>query len=870
MHEEMQAHLDELTQRNITAGMTPEEARYAARRAFGGVEQHKEEARAQRGWNWLGGLVRDVRFSVRALRRSVTFSVAVIATLALCIWANTAILSVLYGLVLKPLPFRDAAQVVDVYNMRPKAGQMHQLTSVVQYLDYKANADLFENFALWNGWMFNVGEESGAARYVGMRITPEYFDVLGVKPLMGRFFTVEECRPGKDAVVVLTQSYWEKRFHADPNILGKEMRLSGRPHTIIGVVPRSFEEVSVAPLLMVPWVWEPERMQPNWRVAPMASMYARIKSGVTHEAALAQLQVLEKRFREEMADPGLRDFLASGGHQMGLDHIRTEHVRTVKSGLFMLQGGALLVLLLGCVNVASLMLARANTRQAEFAVRQALGASRGVLARQLLTEAALLAVAGGALGLALAVASLRVINIYTDKVAYGLPPIRIDGELIGMTLVISLGVALLIGLLPVLRIWRAESLQGAIQSGTRGASRGGGIRAVSGGLVVAQVALALILLIGAGLLMRSFANVMAIDPGFDASRVIHVRAAYDAAYNNDMEKLQGLQTRIIEKMREIPGVESVACSDRLPGYGEERPATVPLWGSAPGKDGVYPTANVLGVSSEYFATMGIRLLEGRNFTAADQAPKARPVLIVDRKFAERHFDGRSPVGHLIAWGPKDMKPEQAPMIVGVVEVARVGGLESTKDTPYVYMAMGTSRGGLSIELRTTRAFKDVMPVIRAQLRAVDASLPIYQEQSMQMWLDDKMAGRRGILWLLGAFAGIALVLAAVGIYGMLAYDVTQRTKEIGIRGAIGATRGQIAVMILGQGLWKAGVGLVIGLIVAFSLSRYLGSLLYEVKPNDPLIFAVVTVLLLLVALLASWLPARRASKVDPMIALRAE
>ncbi|MCW5548715.1 MAG: ABC transporter permease [Opitutaceae bacterium] len=869
MAEEMQAHLDGLTERNIAAGMSPEEARYAARRAFGGVEQIKERARDVRGCALVDGFWGDLRFSVRSFWRTKIFSFAVIATLALCIWANTAVLAVLYGLVLKPLPFHDAGQIVDVYNMRPKAGQMHQKVGVVQYLDYRANADLFEAFALWSGWMFNIGEESGASRHVGMRITPDYFKVLGLQPLLGSFFTEEACRPGQDAVVVLTQSYWEKHFKADPDIVGKEVRLSGRPHTIVGVVPQRFEELSVAPLLMVPWVWDPERVQPNWRAAPMADMYARIKPGVDHGMARAQLDTLEQRFRESVADPALRDFLASGGHRMGLRQLRAQQTEPIKNGLIMLQGGALLVLLLGCVNVASLMLARANTRQAEFAVRQALGAGRGVLARQLFTEAALLALVGGAFGVALATASLKAINIYTDKAIYGIPPVRLDGSLLGLTLVVSLGVALLIGLLPVLRIWRAGSLQGAIQSGTRAASRNGGIRAMSGSLVVAQVALALMLLIGAGLLMRSFAKVMAINPGFEVSKVIHVRAAYDAGFN-DPDKLKVLQDRILEKMREIPGIESVACSDRLPGFGEDRPATLPLWGTPPGQDGVYPTAVVMGVSPEYFPTMGIRLLEGRNFTEADRVPNARPVVIVDRKFAERHFQGKSVVGQLLAWGRPDQKPEDAPIIVGVAEVARVGGLETGTDTPYAYLAMGTSRGGLSVLLRTSRAFKEVMPVIRAQLRRVDASLPIYQEQTMQMWLDDKMAGRRGMLWLLGAFAGIALVLAAVGIYGMLAYDVTQRTKEIGIRGAIGATQDQIVMLILQQGVLKAGFGLLIGLAGAFYLSRYLSSLLYEVEATDPLVFTGVTLLLILVALLASWLPARRAAKVDPMVALRSE
>ena len=869
MSEEMRLHLELQTEKNIAAGMNPDEARYLARRQFGGVEQIKERARDQRGWMWLEHLWRDLRFSSRSLRRSPAFSAAVVATLALCIGANTSIISVLYGLVLKPLPFRNADQIVDIYNMRPKAGQMHQSVSVAQYLDYNANADLFEGFALWTGWMFNIGEDGGTARYVGMRISPEYFSVIGVQPLLGRFFTKDDCVPGKDAVAVVTQSYWEKQFKADPAIVGKEVRLSGRVFTIVGVVPRSFEEVSVAPVLMKPFEVRPEQMNAQWRTAPMADMYARIKPGVAHGAALAQLGTLEKRFFDTTANPQLREFLTSGGHRMGLAQVREQQTKPIKNGLLLLQGGALLVLLLGCVNVASLMLARANTRQTEFAVRSALGASRGVLARQLLTEAALLAVAGAALGLAMAGASLRVVNLYTDKIIYGIPPVKLDAGVLGLTLLIAFVVALLIGLLPVLRIWRVDSLQSAMQGGTRGASRGGGIRAMSGVLVVAQVALALMLLIGAGLLMRSFARVMAINPGFDARQIIHARVAYDANFKEDAV-LQSLQNRLLDKMREIPGVESVAYTDRMPGFAENQTATLPIKGRPTGNDSLAPTAIVFGASPEYFPTMGIRLIEGRLFTEADQRPGARMVLIVDRKFAERYFPGEKPVGQLFAFGPPDAKPETLPMIVGVVEVARVSGLENPDGHPYVYRAMSTSRGGLSIELRTKRSFQEIMPQIRAQVRAVDPSLPIYQEKTMQMQLDDAAANRRGILWLLSAFAGIALILSAVGIYGMLAYDVTQRTKEIGIRGAIGATREQIVALILKQGLWKTGIGLAIGLGGAFYLSRFLSSLLYEVQATDPLIFAGVTVLLLLVALLASWLPARRAARVDPLVALRHE
>jgi putative ABC transport system permease protein len=448
---------------------TPPELHTAA-----GLAQMQGDAKSHWVTRELEHVWRDVRFSMRSLRRSPAFSLAVIGTLALCIGANTSIISVLYGLILKPLPFRDPGQMVDVYNMRPKAGQMHQAVSVAQYADYSANADLFENFALWTGWMFNIGEDGGTSRYVGMRVSPEYFSVIGVQPLMGRFFTKEDCVPGKDAVAVVTQSYWEKQFKADPAIVGREVRLSGRMFTIVGVVPRRFEEMSVAPVLMKPFEMVPEQRNPQWRMAPMASMYARIKPGVAHGLAMAQLNTLEQRFLEATAEPKLREFLVSGGHRVGLLQVRKQQTEPMRGGLLLLQAGALLVLLLGCVNVASLMLARANTRQAELAVRAALGASRGVLARQLLSEAALLTLAGAAVGLALAGAGLRVINLYTDKIVYGIPPVKLDGGVLGLTLLMAFVVALVIGSLPVLRIWRVESLQGALQSGSRGASRGGG------------------------------------------------------------------------------------------------------------------------------------------------------------------------------------------------------------------------------------------------------------------------------------------------------------------------------------------------------------------------------------------------------------
>ena len=377
----------------------------------------------------------------------------------------------------------------------------------------------------------------------------------------------------------------------------------------------------------------------------------------------------------------------------------------------------------------------------------------------------------------------------------------------------------------------------------------------------------MILLVGASLLIRSFSRIVAVDPGFDAARILHGRVALNASYNEAGTRV--FFDQVVQKMREIPGVEAVGISSHIPINGQTGVGAFPIRGSTPGQEDVFPTASVIGVSPDYFSAMRISLLEGRAFNAADLLPQARRVLIVDRTFAAKFFPGRSAVGEGFLDNGANAKPDSWPLIVGVAEVVKYNGPEDRSGLPLVYVPMGAS-GGLSIELRTDRPMADIVPRMRAALRSLDPALPLYSVGTMQMAVDGALANRRGVMWLLGAFAGVALLLSAVGIYGMLAYDVAQRTREIGIRGAIGASRGQIVTLILRQGLWKTGVGLVIGLGGAFYLSRYMGSLLFEVKPTDPFAFIGVSLLLLLVALLASWLPARRAAKIDPVIALRAE
>ena len=870
MAEELRAHLEARESELMARGLSREEASYAARRQFGGVDQIKEiarEERSRRGLGvWLGNLGRDFRFSFRSLRRAPGFGVAVIVTLGLCIGANTTIFSVLYGMILKPLPFRDAGQLVEVYNSLPKMGQLKRPVSIAQYVDYKANADKFEGFGLWSVWTYNIGEDTDPERGIGARVTADYFSLVDARPLLGRFFTMEESVPGKDRVVVLTQDYWEKSFHADPTVIGREIRLSGDLHTIIGVAPRSLNALNVDQSLFKPYAMAPAMGAPDRRLALDPLMYARLKPGVTPAAGLAQLAAIEQHYHDEVAPAAVRDFLDRRGFRVELGRVRVEQTKPVRTALLLLQGGALFVLLLGSVNVASLMLARANARQGELAVRQALGAGRGALVRQLLTESLLLVLAGAALGTSLAWASLRVINTYTTAIVREIGAVGIDDTVLGLTLLVSLGVALLIALLPVVRMW-SVNLVGSLQSGARGASAGGRTRAMGGVLVTLQVALALMLLVGACLLIRSFARVMAIDPGFQVATTMTGRVALNASYK-DGAAMQSVQDRIIAGMREIPGVEAAAVTGSFPLYKQFPVGNLPLRGAAVGPTETLPNAYGIQVTPEYFDVMGIRILEGRGFTAADRLPRARPVFIVDRNFEEKYFPGRSAIGETLA-GPANQKPEQAPIIIGVAAPAKLSGMEDVSGIPFVYQPLGIA-GAFSVVVRSHRSLAELTPLMRQKVRTVDPTLPLYGVTTLQTFLHSMLANRRGVMLLLAAFAAIALLLAAVGIYGMLAYDVTQRTREIGIRGAIGASRGQIMALILRQGLGKTALGLVIGLAGAFALSRYMGSLLFDVRPSDPVAFGAVSVLLLLVALLASWLPARRAAKVDPIVALRTE
>ena len=822
--------------------------------------------------SWLsrtsGGLAGDFRFACRRLRKEKGFASLALITLGLCIGANSAIFSMVYALVLKPLPFPEPGRIVEIYNAFPKAGFDHFPTNVVQYSDFKANAPAFEDVALAGTNMVMVGEEGSTERIEASYFTAEMFDVLGLKPVIGQFFTLKNCRRGEDQVVVLTESYWKTHYNEDPGVLGKTMRIDGKACQIIGVAPRALEAFDAKPRFVFPFAWNPADVSPRGRYSCSTPMFARLKKGVPLSQGLGEVAGLEQHYYDA-ADAEFKSFLDRTGHKIGVGQVQAERVKPIKSSLYLLQGGVIFVLLIGCVNVANLLLTRSNAQQSELAIRAALGAGRGAIARQLLVESFVLTFAGALLGIALAYAGVRAINHFTARLMPNMLPIEIDGSVLGYTVLVAVAVGVLIGLVPVVHILRSNLAQ-VIQRSSRSSSGGRGVRALSSVLVTGQIAVALVLLTGAGLLIHRFANAISVDPGFDPRNLVVGSIALPAAYH-DGPKSAAFQQKLARSLSEIPGIDGAALSTGIPFEGNLPILALTLKDSLLPRDSPQPGAFLIGVSADYFKTLRVQLLKGRFLEQRDMAKDAPGVYVVDERFEQHYFPGHSALdGHFTFSGPPK-KESDWPAIVGVVRNVPHNGVEDKSNNPFVYYPVEqTSPGGLNIIIRSSRPTTDLISAIREKLQAIDPSVPLFETGSLQNAIDTSFDNRRAVMLLLGGFAALALFLSALGIYGVIAYDISQRTREIGIRGAIGATRRQIVKLIMVQGLWKTGTGLVVGLVCAVLLSHYMASMLFELKPTDPWAYLSVSLLLALVASAACYIPARRAAGIDPIEALRTE
>jgi len=865
MAEEIATHLELQAAANRAAGMDAEEARYAARRQFGGVDQIKETARAQRAGVWLEQLLRDLRHAGRMLRRNPGFSAAAVLSLALCLGANSAIFSMLYALVIRPLPFSQAGRLVEIYNTFPKVGIAKLSSNIGQYLDFR-RAPAVARLALWRLDEYTLGDESGPARIFGASATYDLFELLRVQPLLGRFFASANQVPAADHVVVLTQSFWKSDFQADPGVVGRTLRLDGEAYEIIGIAPRAFEAFDARVRLVRPLSWPPVQQSGHTGFSPR--LFGRLKLGTSVEEAAAQVAALEQRYYDH-ASPGIREFFDRTGKQVRVDPLQAQRAAPVRTALYLLQAGVLFVLLIGCANVAHLLLARLNARRPEFAVRAALGAGRATLARQLFAESVLLTLLGAGGGLLLARVTLPATNHFTARLLPDALPFGLDGHVLGTTAGLAALLALLLGCIPVWQLLTGSGVGLAARS-DRQQTSDRHARRRSGALVVTQVAFALVLLTGAGLLIRSFAHALAVVPGFDPERVIAVQIAVPK------EKEKSFPPRLEAALAELPGVTASLATSTPYLLVAPFDCSMPLGGIElqgyvlPARESM-PSAYYCGVTPSYLRTMRIPLREGRWFGQADM--ERGRVVVVDESFAHRYFAGRSAVGqHLVVNAPPPSKIEDWAEIIGVVGNVRHNGVEDRSGQPFIYLPLTHTRldGMMSVLIRTARPASEVIPFLRSTVASIDPELPVFAAAPMEDVISGSFRNRRGIMLLLAGFAGVALLLSAVGIYGMLAYDVSRRTRELGIRSALGATRRQIVGLVLREGLGRAGAGIVAGLLVAAALSRLMASLLFEVRPVDPTVYTAGALLLLAVAAVASWLPARRAARVNPAEALRME
>jgi len=854
--EEMRAHIDMETEANRALGMTPEEARISAAKSFGNVGSIRDLAYEVKGGGFMETLWQDMRYSARMLLKHPGFALIAVFTISLGIGANTAIFSIVNAVLLRPFPYQQPEQLVMV-GERTSTGRSS--VSYPNFVDWRDQNDVFDAVSvIRSNENYNLTGAGEPERLIGRLVSSGFFSLLGTKPVLGRDFVSEDDRAGATPSVILSHAFWTRKFSNDPGVVGRQITLNNQTYTIVGVAPAGFQ-FGLDADVSVPIGLSAERFQARG-ADPGIGVVARLKPNVSLQQAETETNLIYARLEQQYPQ-------SNSGRRAHFKPLHEYFTGNVQRPLLILLGSVGLVLLIACANVANLLLVRASTRKREMSVRAALGASRARIIRQLLTESLMLATIGAALGVLLAHWGVGFIAQHLPDGVPRLNEADVDLRVLFFTVGISLVTGLLFGLAPALQASRLN-LTDALKEGDRGSS--GGRQRVRSMLVVGEIALTLTLLVGAALLIQSFRRVLQVDPGFEPQNLLTMQIS---ASNPDGHQVMGFFNQLQENVRRLPGVKSVAISNGLPLGVVNRP-TFFLEGRPQPEKGKEPDGLRYTVSPDYFQTMGIELVKGRLFTAHDT--QNTPLTVVIDEALAQHFGNEDPIGKRLSQSSSGTPSYE---IIGVVRHVEQDSLDgSGMRTPQFYFNFnqisperwpGMVRR-VNLLTRTEVEPTSLAASVRDQIARLNKDQAVFNVRSMEQIVSQSLAARRFSMLLLSAFAIVALALASIGIYGMLSYAVAQRTREIGLRMTLGAQAGTVLRLVIGQGMRLTLVGVALGLITSLALTRTIENLLFGVSATDPTTFAGIALLLSLVALAACWIPARRATKVDPIIALRYE
>ncbi len=863
MEDEMRFHLLMRTRQNIERGMRPDDAEREARRRFGNVGRIKDLARDIKGGGFMETLLQDLRYGARMLLKAPNYTLIAVISLALSIGANTAIFSVVNTLLLKALPYHDPDRIVLVWGVdNQSGGNTRSQVSATDVADWRRQNSVFAEITTYGNWSATLLSGDEPERINGIQVGDGYFSALQGQPMLGRVFLPEEQEDGKDLVLVLGYGLWQRRFGGDPQIIGRQVSLGRRPYTIVGVMPPDFQSLPTSLVEPRGEFYRPvaEKYDETERSSRHLRAIARLKPGATLRQAQTEMSVIARRLEQQHP----RD---NTNYSVRLTTLTEDTVGGLRQTLLLLFGAVLFVLLIACANVSNLLLARATARQKELSIRAALGAGRLRLVRQLLTESLLLALTGGALGLLLALFGVRLIESLGAQVTPLFSGVKLDARVLTFTAMISLLTSVLFGLAPALRVSRPD-LNETLKDAGRSAGAGAHGSRLRGALVVAEMALALVLLICAGLLIQSVLRLRAVNPGFNPSNLLTMNVALPLAKYPKPQQRVEFHNRLVERLAVLPGVTAAGFTSVLP-FSSNFDGRGLVVEDQPKPPGAEISVDLYIITPDYLRTMAIPLRAGRLLTEHDteEAPK---VAMINETMARALWPNQDPLGKRIKFPGSERNPQPWRSIVGVVVDVSQYALDR-QPPMQIYLADAQYPASfMTLVVRTTSDPVGFASAVRNETRTLDKEQAVFGIATLEELIGASIALRRFLMLLLLSFAAISLALAAIGIYGVISYAVKQRTQEFGIRLALGAQASDVLRLVVGQGLRLVLSGVLIGLVAAFGLTRLLSTLLFDVSATDPLTFALIALLLTVIALLACWIPARRATKVDPMVALRCE